>query len=124
MTKHFRHKPLFDLAGNAMFNWNTPSVHGGKGRAAPARRPHASAVSASQGAPDARKITAPLWSRHFERTSRSAFECSSRSSLEALRKGTSDLDASASPVDMGQPASGNLAADDLQLAQRRQLHFQ
>lgn len=113
MTKNSHHKPLFDLAGNAIFSWNSSSVHGGKGRPAPARGPDASVVSASLSAPDARKVTAPLWSRHFERTSRSAFECSSRANLKALRKGTTAFDATV-----------NLAAGDLRLARRRQLHLQ
>lgn len=119
MTKNSQHKPLFDLAGKALFTWNGSSVHGGKGRPAPARGPEASVVKA-----DARKVTTPLWSHHFERTSRSAFECSTLANLEALRKGTSAFDAPASPVDLAQSSTVNLAADDLRLALRRQLQLQ
>ena len=124
MTKNSHHKPLFDLASNAIFARNSSSVHSGKGRPAPARGLDASVVSASQGAPDARKVTAPLWSRHFERTSRSAFECRSLANLKALRKGTSAFDALAACVDLAQSTSVTGAADYLSLARRRQLQLQ
>ena len=119
MTNNSQHKLLFDLAGKAVFTRNSGRVRGNKGQNAAARGPKARLVGASEGAATA-KVTAPLWRRHFERTSGSPSERSSRASPKALHRGATAFNAPASPVDLAQAVCVIGVAGSLRVARGRQ----